>query len=615
MDPLIFTRFPLRAVSEACVREWSRPVRPVFSLHPWPARRPLSVSRAMAAALLPDDPRRRPALLQAVAGAAHGVRPAGMPPLRLLDPFAGGGSIPLAGLEMGMEVAALDYSPIAAMILHGTLEAPQRVRSGPIPMPPGLTDGKWLRAEPPLQAAVQRWGEWMLDRMAVELAPLYPYPDPPPIGVVWGRAITCPFCGAEVPLVRYTALKAADGRIVAAYRLQPGPGGRAAVEILEGDIPKEMCAGTMSADGARCPACGGRIGKEVVREALAARRFRDRPLVEIYREAGRGTGHRFQAAADLEIPPPAGGPDAEWLDRPIPNWPFIQPFPAMGIRRWGDLFNARQKHIAVSAIRAAREAIHRMREMGAGEEAIRSIAVYLAFLVSRIVASNTVLNRLDPQHVWTVPLREMGNQRTLWGHLELNPFPVEIRGRRSLRLILRGLEELLRIPCAPTPPEVRWGSATRLPWPDGSFDAVITDIPYGHMVSPYSHLSAVFYPLMRRILGDLFPYFDSEAPPGEEEVVANLDRHPSIYRAYQIFEDLLTAALSEIRRVLRPGGVAVIAYANIHTVGWRSVTAAIRRSGLRLLAAWPVVTEKPYRGVLTTHVSMNSSLWLVCRRG
>jgi putative DNA methylase len=137
---LIEVDFPIRPVSEESVREKNIRHGHISTLHIWWARRPLAASRTTAlAALLPDDPHRREALLRLVRDlapyeAVQGENPelekaralireafGGRPP-RVLDPFAGGGSIPLEALRLGCEVHALDYNPVAVLILKCVLE-------------------------------------------------------------------------------------------------------------------------------------------------------------------------------------------------------------------------------------------------------------------------------------------------------------------------------------------------------------------------------------------------------------------------------------------------------------------------------------------------------------
>ncbi|MGQ9714875.1 MAG: DUF1156 domain-containing protein, partial [Anaerolineae bacterium] len=172
-ERLIEKAFPLRQVSEESVREKNIRHGHISTLHIWWARRPLAASRTTAfAALVPDDPARREALLrlvkqlapwenslnETVLGQARAlIREAygGRAP-RVLDPFAGGGSIPLEALRLGCEAYALDYNPVAVLLNKAVLEYPQEdgKPSPPNPLSPssgrGGAGGEGAGGEGPL---------------------------------------------------------------------------------------------------------------------------------------------------------------------------------------------------------------------------------------------------------------------------------------------------------------------------------------------------------------------------------------------------------------------------------------------------------------------------------
>ena len=224
--------FPIAEVSRHAAREKSIRHGHPSTLHLWWARRPLASSRAVLLALLLPDPcdphcpeafkraareqlpsvgctagetdgdlRRgllkfiadfanwdvaaHPTYLQvsrALVRAAHGEEP----PL-VVDPFAGGGSIPLEALRLGCEAFASDLNPVACLILKVMLE--DIPRHGP-----GLAD------------ELRRVGAEIKAKAEVELADLYPKDadGATPIAYLWARTVRCeaPNCGAEMPLLR-----------------------------------------------------------------------------------------------------------------------------------------------------------------------------------------------------------------------------------------------------------------------------------------------------------------------------------------------------------------------------------------------------------------------------
>jgi putative DNA methylase len=114
-------------------------------------------------------------------GGAPGTRPL------VVDPFAGGGAIPLEALRVGADAFASDLNPVAVLLNKVVLEYIPKY-------------GQRLADE------VRKWGEWIKKEAEKELADFYPK-DPDgatPIAYLWARTIRCegPGCGAKVPLIR-----------------------------------------------------------------------------------------------------------------------------------------------------------------------------------------------------------------------------------------------------------------------------------------------------------------------------------------------------------------------------------------------------------------------------
>ncbi|HUX76944.1 MAG TPA: DUF1156 domain-containing protein, partial [Anaerolineae bacterium] len=255
--------FPVKEVSVISAKEKSIRHGHISTLHIWWARRPLASSRATAyAALTPatDDitewqqrqdfivemskwenslnvpllERARRDILEAHAERLSAERgetvtvediEAGRAPRpRVLDPFAGGGAIPLEALRLGCETYASDYNPVAVLILKATLEYPQKFGQ-PVAqidnLRHGLLDLKTKRTVNPLLEAVKKWGDWVLEEARKELADFYP-PEPDgsiPVGYIWARTIPCqnPACGTEIPLMRQFWLAKKSKKQVALY--------------------------------------------------------------------------------------------------------------------------------------------------------------------------------------------------------------------------------------------------------------------------------------------------------------------------------------------------------------------------------------------------------------
>jgi GNAT superfamily N-acetyltransferase len=420
--------FPIAEVSRHAAREKSGPKGHPSMLHLWWARRPLGSSRAVLLALLWPDPcdplcpaefkaearKRLPsvggchpgttdddlrrALLRFIAGfanwdlaadrsyleasralveAAHAPEDGSGPyePPLVVDPFSGGGSIPLEALRVGCDAFASDLNPVACLILKVMLEdIPRHV--------PELSDDL-RRAGAEIQRAAQK-----------DLADLYPR-DPdgaPPIAYLWARTVRCesPNCGAEIPLARsFWLCRKASRRRALRHRVErpKGEPPRVEFEVFEPKTEKDVPNGTVTRAKATCVCCGVVLPPERVRAQLAAqcggadvvfdanvRRAGGARLLAVVtlRPGETGRHYRLPVDRDYEAVRKAQTRVSKLLDEwerggrqgpcPVPN----EPTPAgggqgagrafsvqrYGMLQWGDLFTARQKVALVHLARS-----------------------------------------------------------------------------------------------------------------------------------------------------------------------------------------------------------------------------------------------------------------------
>ncbi len=309
---LIEVAFPLKEASLDSVHEKNVRHGHISTLHIWPARRPLAACRAaLIATLLPDpgNDEDRQKLLEMIGGKIRRkteekkikeeteggilhwgrengpdmdkiramIREAygGRAP-RVLDPFAGGGAIPLEAMRLGCEVTAIDINPVAWFLLKCTLEYPQKFAGKTWPLPdwwqPEETKPKKKAkkndkqaslgfAEPEnvpgdLAAHIRAWGSWILARARKELERFYPIVDgKPATAYLWARTVICKNCRATLPLLKTRWLcKKDDKKVLLKLHVQDEKPPRIvyAVSVSPG---KDDGKGTMSRAGARCPCC------------------------------------------------------------------------------------------------------------------------------------------------------------------------------------------------------------------------------------------------------------------------------------------------------------------------------------------------------------------------
>ncbi len=298
--------FPIAVVSRHSAREKSIRHGHPSTLHLWWARRPLAACRAMLLALLLPDPRdkecpaefktkarailkrvysqtteggdkalqegllrfigdfanwdnaAKPTYLEVGRGlvkAAHGEEA----PL-VVDPFAGGGSIPLEALRLGCDAFASDLNPVACLILKVMLEDIPR-------------HGHKLAEE------LRRVGTHIRKQAEKELAPYYPSDSDgaTPIAYLWARTVRCesPNCGAEIPLVRSFWLCKKSSRLRSLkYKVKRTKGGHPCVEleVVRPAGEKEVPSPSVAGGNATCLACEKVLPVERVRVQLREQR-------------------------------------------------------------------------------------------------------------------------------------------------------------------------------------------------------------------------------------------------------------------------------------------------------------------------------------------------------
>ncbi|MDI6720565.1 MAG: DUF1156 domain-containing protein [Methanomicrobiales archaeon] len=650
---LIEETFPVKEVSVESAKEKNIRHGHISTLHIWWARRPLAASRATAYAALVPPPsdeiewqKQRNFIIDLskwensnnatlIRRAREEILKAnnGTPP-KVLDPFAGGGSIPLEALRLGCEVHASDYNPVAVLIEKCTLEYPQRfghAKSGERGW--GEIAGEH---ENPLLNAVKNWGEWVLAEAKKELAEFYP-PDEDgsiPVGYIWARTIPCqnPSCGAEIPLMRQYWLAKKENRKIA---LSPYAEGNVVRFRIVGDghepVPEgfDPEKGTVARAVATCPCCGSTVDANTTRRLFREGRSGERMVAVVLHKPGR-SGKRYRIATDGDVEVFRKAVTylekkkeelrERWGMEPVPD-EKLPPRGTLGFRvqgynlkTWGDLFNPRQQLALVTFADAVRRAHGEMLAGGMEPEFAKAVAGYLGIMIDRLLTFSSTLARIDNTRE---TISNMFNRQALgmiWDYAELNPFS-EATGdwNSAFEWVTLVINHLSMIPFT----QISQGShnsSTFLPHPDNTFDAVLTDPPYYDNV-PYSYLSDFFYVWLKRTLGDLYPeLFTTPLTPKGEEIVAYSSGEGGFEEGKRRFEALLQQSFREIHRVLKPDGIAVIVYAHKSTSGWETLINSLLDSGLVITGAWPINTEMQARLRAKESAALASSIYIVARK-
>jgi len=457
-----------------------------------------------------------------------------------------------------------------------------------------------------------------------------------PVAYLWTRTVTCknPSCGATVPLVKQTWLCRKSGknsRYVAMRMVTPAGGTRVRFEIVEapteaglgfdpslgskgGNTECPFCRGPVDSDYVKAEGCSGRMGQQMM--ALVCTRPGKQGKVYLpaddYPEFvpdDEAIRQRIAALCDgtgLTVPDEEISPV-----RPSPNARGLSAVTRHGLRRFADLYTPRQMLCLLSFAAAVRRlSVGRAAQPG---EHGAAVATYLACVLDKQVDFNSSLCVLKADGGRAI-VHTFGRQALpmVWDFAEANPFNAEIASwASSLDEVVANVGAL----GAGGSPEVVRGSATSLPWPDASLDAVITDPPYYDNV-PYADISDFFYVWLKRTIGHVHPeHFSAAATPKKAEVTALSSRHSGdMTAATAEYEAMMAASLSEAHRVLRPDGEIAVVYAHKTTLGWSTLVDALRRGGFTVTEAWPMDTETRGRLVAQETSALASSIFLVARK-
>lgn len=650
---LIEVALPLEAINRESAREKSIRHGHPSTLHLWWARRPLAACRAVLFASIVDDPSSRPEEFsteddqererqrlfriieelvkwenstdETVLGQARReiMKAADGSPPPVLDPFCGGGSIPLEAQRLGLEAHASDLNPVAVLITRALTEIPPKFAGRPPVNPDArakLAHGATWKGVQGLANDVRYYGKWMRDQAFERIGYLYPKAKLPEgreatvIAWLWARTVTCPnpACGAEVPLVRSFTLSTKQGK---ERHVEPiVEGGSVRFGVQEGESEIE---GTVARRGARCAVCGSPIPLPHVRAEGRAGMMR-RQLLAIVAEGERGR---------MYLPP-----DAEHVklaDSAQPTWRPTGSTPerltggtcyGYGLTEWSDLFTPRQLVTLTTLSDLVGEARQLVLTDGGDEAQADAVATYLGLGVSKCADYNSSLVLWSPSRDQAKSTFARQALPMVWDFAEVNPFA---GAAGDLNVSLAGIAGALeRLPTAEAHGWTRQLDATTAV--NGVSRPLIgTDPPYYDNIG-YADLADFFYVWLRRSLATTDPdLFSTLLTPKTQELVATPYRFDGDRRrAEQFFEHGLREAFERMHAMQHPGYPLTLFYAfkqaeaddgAVASTGWDTMLTGLLESGYAVTGTWPMRTERGGRTVSIGTSSLASSIVLVCR--
>ena len=556
--------------------------------------------------------------------------------LSVLDPTAGGGSIPFEASRLGFISFANDLNPVAGLILQATVEWPKLYGSVVLESFDELACEFVRRAKPRYEGIFPKEPEGV----RVE-------------GYLWARTVVCPHCRGLAPLSPNWRL-AADGFGV---RLKPelgsGPDSEGRVcsfEIVE--TAAAQSAGTVARGAGICPYadCGRVIDGDEIKEQARAGRMGEQLYAVVYKKriprvlkSGKQGKDKWVRGYRAPRPEDDNGAEiAARLAEKMPEWEAFDIVPGeripdgnkttepqrYGMTLWRDLFSPRQLLCHGTSVEVFREMLEADRKAGRLNDMRKAAYGYLAFSLDKLRDYNSRMTRWHAGRQVMVNTFDRHDFSFKWSYAEMAPLIAGLGYDWAIGQTAKCIGELVALvrpggeglfDGAEGPPV----TITCKPGDgldhiaDASIDAVVMDPPYYDNVM-YAELSDFFYVWLKRTAGHVFPeLFRRRLTDKDNEAVANPARFRGEKGARALagrdYRERMASIFAECRRVLKPDGVMTLMFTHKATGAWDALAKGLMEAGFAVSASWPVNTEAEGSLHVRNKAAANSTVFLACR--
>ena len=663
---LIEVALPLDDINREASREKSIRHGHPSTLHLWWSRKPLAACRSVLFASLVDDPSSRDDLTEAEQerererlfnliremvkwenidneyvlekARAEILKSTNGNPPPVLDPFCGGGSIPLEAQRLGLEAHGSDLNPVAVLITKAMIEIPPRFAGQPPVNPDTQKDplqSRTWKGTAGLAEDVRYYGEWMHNEAEKRIGPFYPKIRLPKeegggeasvIAWIWARTVKCPnpACGVKMPLVSSFWISKNKGKKAWIEPIVNKADKTVRFEIKRGDgSPLE---GTVDRRGARCIVCDKTALLDHVRSEGKAGRIGNQ-LTAIVAEGNKGQVYLSPSDEHAAITDEVEPDSIPETDLPEKALGFrVQLY---GMTQHCDLFTSRQLTALTTFSGLVSEARKQIEtdaiKVGHGKAGAYAdaVATFLGLSVSRSASMWSSLCWWQSAGGFVSQVFTRQALSMVWSYAEVCPFSNSTGNwKRAIDWIARVIELLLTHPSAKAEQnnavsEVKSNENKRL--------LVSTDPPYYDNIG-YADLSDFYYIWLRRSLRHVYPeLFNLMLVPKTEELVATPHRFggdkakaeehflTGLGKAFQLmytrahpdYPMTIYYAFKQTEKDKKEGGIA--------STGWETMLEGLLKAGFQITGTWPIRTERTARPRAHGSNALASSVVLVCR--
>ncbi len=563
--------------------------------------------------------------------------------IRVLDPTAGGCSIPFETARLGFTAISNDLNPVATLIEKATLEYPAKFGAA-------------------LRPAFDALGAQFVNLVRSRLQGIFPEEpdlDCRPDGYLWARTIRCPYCEGLVPLSPNWRLSSAGIGVRLRPQLGKGPGDderHCTFEIV--GKATEHSAGTIADGDGTCPFpdCGRVIDGDAVKQQAQAAQMGEQLFAIVFKrrigtktksgKAGRNKWARGYRAPRVDDDNSAL--IAARLAEKMPDWEALNIIPSeeigemsnydrghrmYGMLKWRDFSSPRQLLCNAESVSVFNELIDRRRISGQLNDIENAAFVYLALAIDTMLNYSSRACRWDGVTERVRSVFDRHGFAMLWSYGEMASLVEGLGYDWAIEKTSDCIEELAKLirpdaaqnvglfasPAVPPPPV----SITCKPGDaldhidDASIDVVVMDPPYYDNVM-YAELSDFFYVWLKRTAGQVVPeLFTRRLTDKDNEAVANPAKFAGQKGAKALagrdYQERMARIFEECRRVLKPNGIMTLMFTHKATGAWDALTTGLMHAGFIITASWPINTEAEGSLHIKDKSAANSTIFLVCR--
>ncbi|AVX21335.1 Adenine-specific DNA methylase, contains a Zn-ribbon domain [Carboxydocella sporoproducens DSM 16521] len=568
----------------------------------------------------------------------------------ILDPTAGGGSIPFEALRLGCKVIANDLNPVANVILNATLNYPLRF---------GIN----------LSQDINFWAQKLISSSEKKITRFFPENSFSTgigereyiVDYLYTRQVTCPHCGGEAPLLN-TCWLSKEGeqwgvRLITdhgkvsfeTYRVRNGKGPNGEdpnfATVKDGVGTCIHCRQAISAEEIKAQARGeSPHGKWQDRlYCIVAVRYQpelDANGQPVRYRSGEKAGQIKTKKVRFFRPPNEQDLAAlvaaeKYLQQRWPEWEGQGLIPTekipdghktkeplrAGMQRWCNLFTPRQLlgHLTlVEELNRLKPEI--LKELG--EERGRAVITYLQFVIDKGLDYNSKQTRWEYTRgivKGTFGRHDFSLKWTFGEMILTGPHSGAAWALSQVLDAYQGIAELLaplheKLKGSEPPVTITNGTAAHLNIDSASIDLICIDPPYYNNVQ-YAELSDYFYVWQRRTLQDLYPdIFTRRLTNKTDEAVANPARDGSDKEAARVYERMMGEIFAECRRVLKDDGLMTIMFTHKTQEAWEALTRSLIENGWIITSSFPVESEAEESTHQKDMAAAASSIFLTCRK-